>query len=246
MKLHSSFTFEHSNRVMDLTMGLASELGIDDQQQLENLKRAAFFKDIGQYGPDDLSSFPGQEDGEVVKYIKEIKNSLRECSNLHDIGKMRISGSILNKEGTLDDEEFAQIKLHPLIGVEIVRPFPELQGAISAIRGHHERWDGTGYPDGKKGEQIPIEARIISICDAFDAMTSDRPYRKAMSYDSAIQELFRCAGTQFDPELIPLFIYALAKKEGIDISIYEEKMTEIKEKFNFKTKKRGEEKSSQK
>jgi HD-GYP domain-containing protein (c-di-GMP phosphodiesterase class II) len=230
MKMHSAYTFEHSNRVMDLTMALAEELGINDQNQLENLKNAAFFKDIGQYGPDNLA-YLGRGDDEAGNDTNQIECSLRDCSNLHDIGKMKIPDTILNKNGPLTDDEFQIIKTHPLIGVEIVLPFPYLHGAIPGIRGHHEKWNGSGYPDRKQGNDIPLQARIISICDTFDAMTEDRPYRKALTTDQAVKELLRCSGTQFDPHLVPPFIYALGKKGEVNISLYEKDIQKVKEQF---------------
>jgi len=236
MKIHSTYTSEHSSRVMDLTMELASELGLDDQKELEDLKNAAFFKDIGQRGPDDLLHVPAGEDGDVIQYIKKIRTGLRECSNLHDIGKMRIPEEIINKPARLTDEEYTIIKTHPVKGVEIVLPFPALHGAIPGIRGHHERWDGKGYPDKLKEKAIPLQARIIAVCDTFDAMTEDRPYRKALTSDEAVRELLKCAGTQFDPELVPPFIYALARKGEINITPYEEGIKELEEKYSFKTK----------
>lgn len=235
MDLHSSYTFAHSNRVTDLSMALASEIGISNKQEMANLKKAAFFKDIGQVGPDDLSNFPGQKNEEIKEYIEEIEITLKECSNLHDIGKMRIPEEILNKKGPLTEEEYKVIKDHPLIGVEIVSLFPHLSGIVPGIRHHHERWDGKGYPDGKKEEEIPLHARIITVTDCFDAMTSIRPYRKPFSYEQAINELIECAGTQFDPKLIPPFLYSLEKRREIKKGEYDDKIKKLKNNFNFKS-----------
>lgn len=237
MNIHSAFTFEHSNRVMDLTMGLAEELGINNEKQLENLRNAAFFKDIGQYGPDELEYMPKEVKKDTAQYILDIDDSLKKCSNLHDIGKMRIPREIINKQGRLTDEEFDIVKTHPKIGVDIVMPYPHLHGAIPGIRSHHEKWDGKGYPEGLKGKEIPRQARIIAVCDTYDAMTEDRPYRKAMTPDEAARELIRCAGTQFDPVMVPPFLYTLARKGEINIMLYEEDIKNIEEKFGFKSKK---------
>ncbi len=128
---------------------------------------------------------------------------------LHDIGKIGISEAILNKSGELTQEEYDQIKLHPNISIHILKPIIHDGEIIDNIQYHHERLDGLGYPNGRKGDAIPLGARILSVADAFDAMTSDRAYRKAMSMEKAISELESNAGTQFDADLIPSFIYIL-------------------------------------
>lgn len=125
---------------------------------------------------------------------------------LHDVGKIGIEDAILNKEGKLTLEEYDKIKQHPVIGFEIVQQagvFPEL---LPAIRWHHERVDGTGYPDGLKGTDIPLLARILAISDSFDAMVSDRPYRKGLSIENALKQIENGSGTQFDAELAKSFI----------------------------------------
>ncbi|MED1723231.1 HD-GYP domain-containing protein [Brevibacillus parabrevis] len=125
---------------------------------------------------------------------------------IHDIGKIGIEDNILNKEGALSKEEFERIKEHPVIGYEILKRtsvFPEL---LPAIRWHHERVDGTGYPDKLKGNEIPLIARILAVCDAFDAMVSDRPYRKGMSVEEALRRIQEGAGTQFDAEIAANFV----------------------------------------
>jgi len=130
---------------------------------------------------------------------------------LHDIGKVGISDMILLKPGKLTPQEYDKIKEHSVIGEQIVQPmrFGKQVGPI--VRSHHERWDSGGYPDGLKGEDIPIGARIITICDTFDAMTSDRPYRKAIPADVALEEIKTHAGTQFDPNLVKIFVQNLDK-----------------------------------
>jgi diguanylate cyclase (GGDEF)-like protein len=121
---------------------------------------------------------------------------------LHDVGKMAIPDTILSKPGKLTDEEWAAIKTHPVIGEQLVLSFPELALAAGAVRHHHERWDGGGYPDGLAGDEIPIEARIVAAADAFNAIISDRPYQPARTETEAVDELRRCAGSHFDPDVI--------------------------------------------
>src|SRR2546428_10783183 len=118
---------------------------------------------------------------------------------LHDIGKIGIPGYVLNKPGPLDDEETAIMREHPVIGERIVASVPFLSRIRPIVRAEHERWDGQGYPDGLKAERIPIEARIIHACDAFQAMSSDRPYRRARPRDWILREIAAQAGQQFDP-----------------------------------------------
>ncbi len=135
-------------------------------------------------------------------------DALNLAAALHDIGKIGIEDCILRKPGRLDPEEMRIMKTHSLIGARIVENIPQLRAIVPGIRYHHERYDGNGYPDGLRGEAIPTMARIIAVCDTFDAMTSDRPYRKGLPVETAIQELRRYAGTQFDPEVVDLFVAA--------------------------------------
>ena len=131
---------------------------------------------------------------------------LRVGGPLHDIGKLAVSDEVLCKEGRLDDQELAQIREHPKIGAKLLLRLTALREAIPYVLYHHERWDGTGYPSGKAGEEIPVEARVLAIADAFDAMTSDRPYRSALTHEEAREEVERCAGTQFDPKIARVFL----------------------------------------
>lgn len=128
---------------------------------------------------------------------------------LHDCGKIHINAAILNKAGALTDDEYSEIKTHPLHGVRILRSVPALRAAIPTVLHHHERFDGTGYPAGLQGDDIPLTARIVCIADAYDAMISERPYRHGLSRREARKNLCACRGTQFDPELVEVFVDGL-------------------------------------
>jgi putative nucleotidyltransferase with HDIG domain len=144
---------------------------------------------------------------------------LRFGAILHDIGKNYIPGEILRKNGPLTQEEWALIRQHPIFGVEMIRDIYYLEPAIPIIRHHHERWDGKGYPDKLSGDNIPEGARIVLVADAFDAMTTNRPYSMARSLEDAYQEIVRNSGTQFDPGVVAAF-ERVWKNNGIQ-SIYE-------------------------
>lgn len=141
----------------------------------------------------------------------EEKMTMKTAGLLHDIGKIGIHESVLNKPGKLTDEEFAEIKKHPEIGHRILLAAGNMEDIAEYAYSHHERWDGKGYPRQLKGEEIPYMSRILAIADTYDAMTSDRSYRKGMESEKAIEEIKKCAGTQFDPELVNVFEKAYAK-----------------------------------
>lgn len=134
---------------------------------------------------------------------------LRTAGLLHDIGKIGTYDIVLDKPDKLTDEEVALIKMHPAKGEEILMPIKQLMHILPIIRYHHERMDGSGYPDGLKGDEIPLLAKILCVADSFDSMTTDRPYRPAPGKEYAIAELKRCSGTQFDPEVVKAFLRAL-------------------------------------
>jgi diguanylate cyclase (GGDEF)-like protein/putative nucleotidyltransferase with HDIG domain len=135
---------------------------------------------------------------------------VRQTALLHDLGKLAIPGEILDKPDRLTDDEWELIRRHPASGAEVLRSVPALSKLATAVRASHERWDGDGYPDGLRGEQIPVAARIVAVCDAFEAMTGDRSYRESKSLDDALRELQRCAGSQFDPAVVDAFVAELA------------------------------------
>lgn len=131
---------------------------------------------------------------------------LELAASLHDVGKISIDLSILQKTDKLTEQDWEALKKHPEVGWRITQAIPELNPISDIILYHHERWDGTGYPRGLAGEEIPLMARIISIVDAYDAMIEERPYRKAMSKEEAIAELLRMGGTQFDKNMAEIFV----------------------------------------
>ncbi|WP_147535791.1 HD-GYP domain-containing protein [Bacillus marasmi] len=172
---------------------------------------------------DSRDHYTGNHSENVANYAltiaKEMKLSKKQCDDiycgglLHDIGKIGIPESILNKPGKLTDEEYAYIKLHTNIGYETLKYITSFKndGILDMVQSHHERYDGKGYPNGLKGEQIPISARIMALADSFDAMTSTRVYKKHKLFNEAILEIEKNKGKQFDPDLADVFLRALIK-----------------------------------
>jgi HD-GYP domain-containing protein (c-di-GMP phosphodiesterase class II) len=170
----SPWTKGHSERVMRVAAGIATELGMSD---------------------DDVER-------------------VRLGGLLHDIGKIGIMEALLEKPKELDDDEFPPIRLHPEKGVAILEPIEQLRPVLPGILHHHEFFDGSGYPSGLTGRSIPLDARIIAVADSFDAMVADRPYRKGLSVAEAVEELVRCSGSQFDPDIVDCFRCKLANVTG--------------------------------
>jgi len=139
---------------------------------------------------------------------------LQHAAQLHDVGKIAIPDAIIGKPAALDDSEWEFIRQHTVIGQRIIAAAPALARVGELVRASHERWDGRGYPDGLRGEAIPLAARIVAVCDAFDAMVTTRPYNTVLPVEDALAELGRCAGTQFDPAVVDAFCAAMRKLEG--------------------------------
>jgi diguanylate cyclase (GGDEF)-like protein/PAS domain S-box-containing protein len=162
-----------------------------------------------------MSEF-AQKLGKNIGLNENVLNDLSLLSSLHDIGKIAITEEILLKKSKLTEEEWEAIKKHPVIGSNIAKATTQIAHVAEGILYHHEWWDGSGYPKGLKGEDIPIEARIISIVDAYDVMRNGRPYKKKMNKIEAVMELKRCSGTQFDPDLVEIFIDKVLYSKSAD------------------------------
>jgi len=154
------------------------------------------------------------EVGKRLNLFDKDMESLKHAAVLHDLGKIGIPDDILNKKGKLTDQEYEIIKKHPQIGAEIIRPIHFLKDIIPIILYHHERFDGLGYPAGLKGEEIPFSARIVAVADVYQALISDRPYRKAYTKENALEIIQRGAGTQFDPKIVETFMLVMGSKKA--------------------------------
>ena len=165
---------------------------------------------------DAKDSYTAGHSVRVAEYTEKIARRLRlneydvdiltNLANLHDIGKIQIDLSVLNKPGKFNISDRVEMKKHPIVGYEIVKEIVFLKNYANAILYHHERVDGKGYPYGIKGDKMPLFAKILTVADAYDAMTSDRPYRRALTRKEAIKELKRCAGKNFDKEISSIMI----------------------------------------
>ena len=146
---------------------------------------------------------------------------LKTTALLHDVGEVVIPASLLNKPEKLSDEEYEQIKIHSEKGYQILKSIDEYSALAESVLQHHERWDGKGYPDGLREGDILLHSRIINVADAYEAMTSDRPYKKAMTQKEAVDELKKCRGEQFDPQIVDIFIekVLLKKNQYADVNL---------------------------
>ncbi|HJU47487.1 MAG TPA: HD domain-containing phosphohydrolase [Gaiellaceae bacterium] len=140
-------------------------------------------------------------------------DDLRLGAALHDVGKVNVRSEILRKAGALEPAELAEVRAHPVEGIWLVAGVRSLQQVFPYVLFHHERWDGDGYPTRRAGEDIPLQGRLLAVADAYDAMTSARPYRAPLRFAEAVAEVERCAGTQFDPEIVAAFLGAVEAGE---------------------------------
>ncbi len=209
LKLSGEFTYDHSARVLEFALDLAEELGVKDEKVRRQVELGAMFKDIGEAGL--LMAREGEEkQDEIARFMSS--QDMRRAGLLHDIGKLQIPRSILYKPGRMTDEEYEQMKMHPLYGEQMVYPILSLRHLCPTIRGHHERWDGKGYPDGLKGEKIPLPARILAVVDVFDALRAERPYKASMDMEQVRQILAEGKGTHFDPDCVEAFLRVLERR----------------------------------
>jgi HD-GYP domain-containing protein (c-di-GMP phosphodiesterase class II) len=210
---------------------LAAELIEDEAEQ-----RAARRAEAGATGVRTLLAaleardfYTGEHSKQVVALASAVARSLgldenatrdvEQIALLHDIGKVGIPDAILQKQGPLDDQEWQLMRQHPIVGERIIAGTPGLSHLAPAMRAEHERWDGSGYPDGLAGEQIPLASRVTLACDALHAMTSDRPYRSAMTLQRARQELRASAGSQFDPHVIKALLAEIESPAALAASV---------------------------
>jgi HAMP domain-containing protein len=182
------------NLVRGVIQSLATALGEHDQVSPGHADRVA------RYAVRTAKQF--KQEGEQLEEIKL-------ASQLIDIGHMGIPPGLLHKTDPLSDDELRKLRTHPQVGARIIEPIPVLRNVVPLLMHHHERWDGRGYPLGLKGEAIPLGARILAVCDAFDAMLTEKRHRKARSQADALKELSRCAGAQFDPKVVDAFVAQL-------------------------------------
>lgn len=175
---------------MDLVRALVSAVDQKDQYTSGHSNRVGFYSRL-------LGVKLGLKDDDL--------QMLEWSALLHDVGKIGIRDDVLKKPGKLTKEEFEHIKEHPVRSYEVVRQIPQLKGALAGVRHHHERLDGSGYPDGLAGDEIPLQARIVLVADIFDSLTTTRSYRKAFSWEKALEILHEEAGSVGDPKLVELF-----------------------------------------
>jgi putative nucleotidyltransferase with HDIG domain len=188
---------------------------------IEALARAIDARDPYTYGHSARVAAISLQIADEIGYPLEKREGLRRSALLHDIGKIGIADHILRKAGALNYVEEEEMREHPVIGHQMLKDVPFLHSSLSGIRHHHERWDGTGYPDTLGGETIPLQVRILSVADVFDALTSDRPYRQAMSVAEATDIITHEAGRQFDPAVVAAF---KARRDGIVAILKQQRM----------------------
>lgn len=211
------YTSEPWSTVLILPLLLLAHTGFENYLRLRKQARTTIelLADV----VDKRDPYTASHSSRVADYAEKIANemglpyeqveNLVMASRVHDLGKIAVTDNILQKPGRLSDEEIIHMKTHPETGYEILNPLDIYKDLLSYVLYHHERMDGSGYPRGLNGKQIPLGARILAVADSYDAMTSDRPYRKAMSREEAIQELVSNSGKQFDPEVVNSFLKVL-------------------------------------
>jgi response regulator RpfG family c-di-GMP phosphodiesterase len=175
-------------------------------RSIDSLIKALEAKDFYTRGHSQRVTMYSVAIGKEMRLPQEQLETLRQAAILHDLGKIGVREAVLNKPGKLNDEEYQEIMMHPEVATKILGPIPYFRPLLPAILHHHERFDGLGYPMHLKGDDIPLESRIMAIADTFDAMTSTRAYRTALTLQTANEEILRCSGTQFDPKIVPMFI----------------------------------------
>lgn len=191
-----NLTRQGRENLVESIFALAKTIELKDHHTGEHVEKTVYFS---------------TEIARALNLAPEDIENIRQASILHDLGKVGISDKILFKKGKLTKREFEEIKQHPQIAADIIRPIQFMHDLIPLVLYHHERWDGKGYPAGLKGEEIPIGARIVAISDVYQALTSDRPYRKAFPKKEALKMVQDGSGTQFDPAIVKIFMGIVTK-----------------------------------
>ncbi len=224
---HTGEPFDNSDLEMLVTLASQISIALYNAQLYEDLEASYLSavralansidaKDAYTRGHSERVARYSMEIGRVMKMTTDEIKNLHIGALLHDIGKIGIAEAIINKSSRLTEEEYIEIKTHPSRGASIIEPAKFLREKVPLIKYHHERYDGKGYPEGLKGENIPLMARIVCVADSFDAMTSKRAYRDVMPLDEARNELVKCSGTQFDPRVINAFLEVLMDEKKIE------------------------------
>ncbi|MDW7673106.1 MAG: HD-GYP domain-containing protein [Bacillota bacterium] len=211
--LAGSGSFLVSQRNKDL-LGKVVELKQLNQQVVAAFVKAVDAKDVYTASHSHNVAEISRLIGTKLNMQEQELEELYMGAILHDIGKIGVPDYILGKPGFLEESEMEAIKKHPIFGARILMGVPQYRHVIETVQHHHERFDGRGYPDGKNKAGIPLHARIVAVADAWDAMTSKRPYRKALSKEEALHELKICSGTQFDPEITDVFVAILEEDKA--------------------------------
>ena len=211
MKLAELLAIHAANSIENAL--LYEEIKRTQQEIVARLSIAAEFRDKTTYNHIMRMSFYSYEIAKEMGFGEEWCEKLRLASPMHDIGKLGVPDSILLKPGKLTEEEWVEMRKHTIYGYEILRDSDVdiLKMAANIARCHHEKYDGSGYPDGLKGEEIPIEARIVAVADVFDALTSERPYKKAFPVEEAVEIIKKDTGKHFDPKVVSAFLKALPR-----------------------------------
>lgn len=202
-------TYEHSRRVARLARRLARRSGLSPRQG-RLAGRSALWAEVGLVGV-ELQAMDEQARAELARRCRALELDLEGVGWMHDVGKLALPRAVLDKPGPLTTWERALVELHPLVGECLLERLPGTWELLPAVRSHHERWDGGGYPDGLAGFHIPLAARVLALADSYDAMTSPRPYRQPMSASQAAEEIAAHAGSQFDPRLAGEFLACLPR-----------------------------------
>lgn len=203
LKAHGAYVYEHCTRLVDLAQSLAREMGEKSENLDRQVEDGLIYRDVGEVGF-FLTRRSARQREALAAYLGG--DDMAQDAMLHDLGKIQVPEAILYKPGPLNAEERAIMQRHPVWGAQILESLPPLHHAIPVVRHHHERFDGQGYPDGLSGEDIPLAARIVSVVDAFDAMVSDRPYRRGLPLDEACRIIREGSGTQFDARVARAFL----------------------------------------